>query len=138
VEETYPQPDGAEQQGRRNRLTREHDNLRAALNWWLEQTEQANAPEAAERALRLWWSMSPFWLASCYREGYASVKRVLAARASMPEAAQVKALLYAASVLRSMDETEQAEALAQEALALARQTRDLSGIAFALQTLESL
>lgn len=135
VEETYPQQDGAEQQGRRNRLTREHDNLRAALNWWLEQTEQAHAPEAAERALRLWWSMSPFWLASCYREGYANVQRVLAVRAGVSEAVQVKALLYAASVLHAMDETEQAEALAQEALALARQTEDLPGIAFALQRL---
>lgn len=138
VEKTYPQRDGAEQQGWRNPLGQEHDNLRAALNWWLEQAEQAHTSEAAERALRLWWSMSPFWLASCYREGYAGVKRVLAVRASMSEAAQVKALLYAASVLRAVDDTEQAEALAQEALALARQTRDLPGIAFALQNLESL
>ena len=135
VEKTYPQRDGAEQQGWRNPLGQEHDNLRAALNWWLEQAEQAHTSEAAERALRLWWSMSPFWLASCYREGYASVQRVLAVRASMSEAAQVKALLYAASVLRAVDDTAQAEALAQEALALARQTGDLPGIAFALQRL---
>jgi predicted ATPase/transcriptional regulator with XRE-family HTH domain len=135
VEETYPQQDGAEQQGRRNRLRQEHDNLRAALNWWLGHAEQAHAPEAAEHALRLWWSMSPFWLASCYREGYASVKRILAVRAGVSKPVQVKALLYAASVLRAVGEVEQAEALAQEALALARQTEDLPGIAFALQNL---
>jgi tetratricopeptide (TPR) repeat protein len=51
------------------------------------------------------------------------------------EAMQVKALLYAAAVLRSVDEVEQAEPLVQEALALARQTGDLSGIVFALLNL---
>ena len=137
AEAAHPQLQGTEQQGWRNRLKQEHDNLRAALDWWLGHAEQAHAPEAAERALRLWWSMSPFWLASCYREGYANVKRVLAVRASVAEAVQVKALLYAASVLRAVDEVEQAEMLAQEALALARQTEDLPGIAFALQHLNT-
>lgn len=31
--------EGAEQQGRRNRRLQEHDNLRVALNWWLENVE---------------------------------------------------------------------------------------------------
>ena len=135
AEEAHPQRDGAGSKGWRGRLEQEHDNLRAALNWWLEHVEQAHAPEAAERALRLWWAMSPFWVGSCYREGYANVQRVLAVRAGVAEAVQVKALLYAASVLRAVDEMEQAAALAQEALALARQTSDLPGIAFALQHL---
>ncbi len=133
VEGASPQMEGAKQQGRPNRLAQEHDNMRAALNWWLEHAEQAQAPQAAERALRLWWSMSPFWLDQCYREGYANVKRVLAVRAGVAEAVQVKALLYAASVLRAVDEAKQAEALLQEALALARQIGDLPGITFALQ-----
>ena len=132
AEEANPQLHGAEQKGWRERLGHEHDNLRAALNWWLEHAEQANALAAAERALRLWWSLSQFWLDPCYREGYANVKRVLAVRAGVSEAVQVKALLYAASVLRSVDEVERAEALVQEALALARQTGDLASIAFAL------
>ena len=128
-EEANSQLHDCEQKGWWNRLEHEHDNLRAALNWWLE---QANAPEAAERALRLWWALSQSWFnQSCYREGYANVKRVLAVRAGVTEAMQVKALLYAAAVLRSVDEVEQAEPLVQEALALARQTGDLSGIAFA-------
>jgi predicted ATPase len=132
AEEAHPQQDRAESKGGRGGLVPEHDNLRAALNWWLEHAEQARAPEAAERALRLWWAMSPFWIASCYREGYANVQRVLAVRAGVAEPVQVKALLYAASVLRAVDEVEQAQALAQEALALARQTGDIPGIAFAL------
>jgi predicted ATPase/transcriptional regulator with XRE-family HTH domain len=125
----------AEQQRWQSRLAREHDNLRAALNWWLEYTEQAKAPEAAEHALRLWWLMSPFWVAACYCERPAHVQRILALRADVDEAVQVKALLYAASALRAVDEVERAEALLQEALALARQIGDLPGIAFALQHL---
>lgn len=135
AEEARSQQDRAGSKGRRGRLAQEHDNLRAALNWWLEHAEQAHAPEAAERALRLWWAISPFWIAPCYREGYANVQRVLAVRAGVSEEVQVKALLYAASVLRAVDEMQQAQALAQEALALARQTGDLPGIAFALQSL---
>ncbi len=132
-EEANSQLHGCEQKGWRNQLEHEHDNLRAALNWWLE---QANAPEAAERALRLWWALAQSWFNQpCYREGYTNVKRILAVRAGVAEAMQVKALLYAAAVLRSVDEVEQAEPLIQEALALARQIGDLPGIAFAVQNL---
>ena len=132
-EEANSQLHGCEQKGWRNQLEHEHDNLRAAPNWWLE---QANAPEAAERALRLWWALAQSrFNQPCYREGYTNVKRILAVRAGVAEAMQVKALLYAAAVLRSVDEVEQAEPLIQEALALARQMGDLPGIAFAVQNL---
>jgi len=132
-EEANSQLHGCEQKGWRKQLEHEHDNLRAALNWWLE---QANAPEAAERALRLWWALAQSWFNQpCYREGYTNVKRILAVRAGVAEAMRVKALLYAAAVLRSVDEVEQAEPLIQEALALARQIGDLPGIAFAVQNL---
>ena len=132
-EEANSQLHGCEQKGWRNQLEHEHDNRRAALNWWLE---QANAPEAAERALRLWWALAQSrFNQPCYREGYTNVKRILAVRAGVAEAMQVKALLYAAAVLRSVDEVEQAEPLIQEALALARQMGDLPGIAFAVQNL---
>ena len=133
AEAASPQAPGAGPSGRLEGLEREHDNLRAALNWWLEQAEQPSAP-AAERALRLWWALSPFWLESCYRAGYATVQRVLALQTGVAAPVQVKALLYAAAVLRSMDEGARAAALGQEALVLARRTCDLPGIAYALQT----
>jgi hypothetical protein len=126
---------GTEPNGRRDRLAQEHDNLREALNWWLEYAERANAPEAAERALRLWWSFSQsLFRQSCYRDGYANVERIMAvqSRVGLAPAVQVKALLYSATVLRSLDEVERAESLIQEALALARETGDLPGISFAL------
>ncbi|HJT57312.1 MAG TPA: helix-turn-helix domain-containing protein [Ktedonobacteraceae bacterium] len=133
AEEANSQRHGCEQKGWRNRLEQEHDNRRAALNWWLE---QAPALEAVERALRLWWALAQSrFNQSCYREGYTNVKRILAVRAGVAEAMQVKALLYAAAVLRSVDEVEQAEPLIQEALALARQIGDLPSIAFAVQNL---
>jgi non-specific serine/threonine protein kinase len=133
AEEANSQLHGCEQKGWRNQLEHEHDNLRAALNWWLEHLP---APEAAERALRLWWALAQSCFNQpCYREGYTNVKRILAVRAGVAEAIQVKALLYAAAVLRSVDEVEQAEPLIQEALALARQIGDPPSIAFAVQNL---
>jgi hypothetical protein len=118
----------------------EHDNLREALNWWLEYAERAelrpsSSAEAVERALRLWWSFSQsLFSQSCYRDGYANVERIMAVRAriGLAPAVQVKALLYSATVLRSLDEVGRAESLVQEALALARETGDLPGISFAL------
>jgi hypothetical protein len=132
AEEANSQLQGCEQKSWRNQLVHEHDNLRAALNWWLEQ----DTPEAAERALRLWWAQAQSrFNPPCYRERYANVKRILALRAGVAEAMQVKALLYAAAVLRSVDEVEQSKPLIQEALALARQIGDLPSIAFAVQNL---
>jgi len=118
VEQSNSQPSGSGQHGWRDQLEQEHDNLRAALDWWLEYAERAQVPEAAERAMRLWCLLSPFWIAPCYRAGYANVKHILAVREGMPKTAQVKALLNAAGVLRSVDEVEQADILAQEAQAL--------------------
>jgi len=65
AEKANPQLHGAGQKGWLDRLEQEHDNLRAALNWWLEEASQAKALEAAERALRLWWSLSQLWLNQC-------------------------------------------------------------------------
>jgi len=143
---------GPEQKSWHDRLAQEHDNLRAALNWWLEQASSMRNTEfgmrneealdhiphseAAERALRLWWSLSQQWFNNtCYRDGHANVQRVLALRPYLTEPAQVKALLYAASLMRSSGEMERAEALVREACALARQTNYLPGLAFALQSL---
>jgi predicted ATPase len=121
---------GPEQKGWRDRLEQEHDNLRAALNWWLQQDG------AVENALRLWWSLSPQGFSrSCYQEAYANLQRALSLRYGATEPAQVKALLYAASILRSASEVERAEALVREALALARQANDLPGVAFASRSL---
>jgi predicted ATPase/transcriptional regulator with XRE-family HTH domain len=145
---------GREQEKWRNRLQQEHDNLRAALNWWLEQADvmgngecgmaneegPRNIPySAAEGALRLGWSLSQQGFSdSCYRDGYATVRRVLALRSGVAEPARAKALLYAASVLRSVDDVERAEALVREAITLARRTNNQPGLASALRTLAEI
>jgi predicted ATPase/transcriptional regulator with XRE-family HTH domain len=135
AEETNGRLQGIEPNGWRERLEQEHDNLRGALNWWLEHAEMANDSEAAEHALRLWWSWSQCaFNQSCYRDGYANMERIMAVwtRVKLAPAVQVKALLHSATLLRSLDEVERAESLVQEALALARETGDLPGIDLAL------
>jgi hypothetical protein len=134
AEEAHAHLDGTEQKGWRDQLEQEHNNLRAALTWWLEQAEQTDGPKAAERALRLYRSMAQFWLDQSYwSEAHAFLERVLTVRAGVATAVQVPVLLDAASKLFLVDDkVERAEALIHEALALARQAGDLLDIPFAL------
>ena len=64
---------GARQEVWYERLEREHDNLRAALNWLLERKE-------AEMALRLSGALGTFWgRRGHFNEGQAFLERALAA-----------------------------------------------------------
>src|SRR5436853_6828512 len=55
VEKADPQMKGSEQAAWLNRLAREHDNLRAALDWY------QTAKEGAESGLRLAGALGRFW-----------------------------------------------------------------------------
>jgi hypothetical protein len=124
---------GAEQKAWRDRLEQEHDNLRAALSWWLEQAELTGASAAAERAMHLLCSLSQFWIDQSYsREMHALLERALTVRVGVAEPVLVETLLYTAWVVLSLNEVERAEALAQEALKLAQQAEDLPNWAYAL------
>jgi predicted ATPase len=133
AEEAEPQVLNALPQGSVGQLAAEHENLRAALTWWLERAEQIGDQEAAERALRLCGALSGFWAGWLYyREGLAFQERALAVRAGVSTAVQLKVLLKAAHLHQLADELERGEALAQEALVLARQVGDLPQTAEAL------
>jgi predicted ATPase/DNA-binding CsgD family transcriptional regulator len=115
------------------RLDREHDNLRVALRWLLDQDD----PAEQEAALRLAGALGDFW----WRRGYhAEGRRWLeAAFTRSPDEAdpsvRIRALLALGAILTIQGEVAQAQALLGEGLALAEQWEDQTSIAVALTSL---
>jgi predicted ATPase/transcriptional regulator with XRE-family HTH domain len=110
----------------RDRVDREHDNLRAALAWAL-------ASGDAETAQRLGAEMARFWVALGYiPEGRDWLEQAVALDAPSSPATRVDALLWAANFAASQDSLARADVLAEDALALARASGYRRGIAMAL------
>ncbi len=109
-----------------NRLTTEHDNLRAALAW-------AEETGAAETDLRLagglWW----FWyLRGHWSEGRRWLERALARNVGAPAAARARALVGVGTLAHFQGDDARAVAVTEEGLALWRQVGDPRGAGYAL------
>ena len=130
AEEAEPQLRGTEQQRWRDRLEREHDNLRAALNCLLERGE---ARESIEMALRLGASLWHFWLWRTHvREGWTFLERALARSEGVTVPVRAKALWSAGNLASWLGDSDRAEALCQESLVLFREIGDATGAGDAL------
>jgi predicted ATPase/DNA-binding CsgD family transcriptional regulator/transcriptional regulator with XRE-family HTH domain len=111
------------------RLEREHDNLRTALRWLLDQDD----PAEHEAALRLAGALGWFWWLRGYHvEGWRWLEEALGRGPGADAAVRARALLGAGRILTLMGEFEQARAVLEEALALARRRHDTIGVAQAL------
>jgi predicted ATPase/class 3 adenylate cyclase len=111
------------------RLEREHDNLRAALQWALESGR-------TEMALRFGIALERFWVVRGHRnEGLAFLERALEGSAGVATDVRARALLAAARLAFIQSNYDQGEALAQESLALFRKLGDRRGIALSLDRL---
>ncbi len=116
-----------------DRLEREHDNLRAAMQWTLE---GGNAREIMEMALRLGAALERFWVVRGYRnEGRAFLERALAGSLGVATDVRAKALIAAARLAFTQSNYDQGEVLARESLALFRELGDTRGIALSLDRL---
>src|SRR5438270_4049363 len=112
-----------------DRLEREHDNLRAALQWALEKGR-------GEIALRLGIALERFWVVRGLRnEGRTFLERALTGSAGVAADVRAKALLAAARLAFNQSNYEQGEVLAQQGLALFRGLGDRRGIALSLNRL---
>jgi non-specific serine/threonine protein kinase len=111
-----------------DRLEREHDNLRAALDW-------LEASGERERALRLAGAVSWFWAMRGHLvEGRRRLEGALRC-AQRPTAARAKALIGAATMAFEGGDTATARFRAEEGLALHRALGDAWGTAYSLYEL---
>jgi predicted ATPase/DNA-binding CsgD family transcriptional regulator len=124
---------GPQQAAWLERLEREHDNLRAALQWSLEQAGDEEAGQRRETALRLAGALYMFWWTlGHWSEGRTFLERALAASEGVAPSVRAKALYAAATLTFIQSHYERAEALSSEGLALYRELGDQRGIALSL------
>jgi predicted ATPase/DNA-binding CsgD family transcriptional regulator len=133
AEEAEPEFEGPQQVMWLERVEREHDNLRAALWWSVEQGETGYSMEMALRlsgALKLFWVVRGHW-----SEGRKALKRVLAGSKGAGASMRAKALGAAGYLAFDQGDLDRAEALHEESLALCRELGDTRGIAHNLNLL---
>jgi DNA-binding CsgD family transcriptional regulator/tetratricopeptide (TPR) repeat protein len=133
AEQAEPQLLGQQQVVWLERLDQEHENLRAALRWWLEQGE---AGQSMEMALRLGAALEQFWVTRGYHsEGRTFLERALAAREGVATTVQAKALSTAGRLALNQGDMDRGEVLCEQSLALCRELGDTAGIALSLYRL---
>jgi predicted ATPase/DNA-binding SARP family transcriptional activator/DNA-binding CsgD family transcriptional regulator len=130
VEEAEPKLVGAEQAGWLERLETEHDNLRAALRWFLERGE-------AEQGLRLAGALGEFWRVRGHlREGLRWLEEALGnGEDTSSTLARAKALSHAGWMAWERVDFERSRTFSEEALALSRRLGYKEGAASALYNL---
>jgi len=111
-------------------LEREHDNLRAALRWFIDL-------QSVEVGLRLGSALCAFWEVRGYlTEGRKWMADLLALAAAGPRtAARAKALLGAGNLAYAQGDYLSAEMLLMESLAIGRDVGDTESIAWSQQCL---
>jgi len=118
---------GAGQATWQKRLEREHDNLRAAMEWSLIAEGQEEA------ALRLVGALAQFWvMGSLLREGGVWITRALATGRNAPPLVLARALDAGWTCFLFQGDYETARSLAEEGLRFARKAQDRQAIIYAL------
>lgn len=116
AEEAEPRLTGPEQHIWLQRLQQEHDNLRAALQWFIKS-------EQKEFALRVVSALWPFWVMYSHREGHHWFEALIEG-SNVAAPLRAKALYAFASLSFYRGDLNRATALAQESLSLFRELGD--------------
>jgi predicted ATPase len=115
------------------RLEREHDNLRATMQWWLEPGQTGDSVELALRfggALWRFWEGHGHW-----SEGRNFLEGALARSEGVVASVRFKAFHALGWVVFFQGDSDRVEVLAEEGLALSRELGDTRGIAASLRLL---
>jgi predicted ATPase/class 3 adenylate cyclase len=135
-EEILPGLVGPEQAVLLKRLEREYANLRATMQWSLDQGEKGSG---REMALRLAWALGDYWDArGLIREGRDFLEQALVGSEGVVAPIRAKALGATAGFVSMLGDTDRAEALCQESLVLYREVGDTQGIIFCLMLLAEI
>ncbi len=136
AEEAEPGLDGPQDAVWLERLEREYNNLRAALQWSLEQAGNEEARQRNEMALRLGAGLQRFWeVRGHWSEGRYFLEQALVGSKGVAAPVQLKALKAAAHLAYVQGDTDRAEALSKECLTRCRELGDTAGIALSLRLL---
>ena len=120
---------GVEQAAWVERLEREHDNLRAALEWYRTEAEVGRPEPGLELAGTLHW----FWhLGGHFSEGTAWLERLLAHRAGMRTEGLATALTGSGILASTTGGFARAQRLLDDAIAIWRELDRPAGLALAL------
>ena len=118
--------EGPDRPAARDWVEREHDNLRAALTFAFERGD-------AETVQRLAAELARFWVVLGYiTEGRGWLERAVAMAGPSSPSTRVDALCWASDLAVAQNDPMRAEALAEEALALSRETGYRLGVATSL------
>ncbi len=133
AEKAEPELAGPQQALWLERLERDYDNLRATLQWSLEQDEDGHR---REMALRLGGALRRFWIVhGHFSEGRNFLERALAESKGAAASVQVKALITAANLANMQTDNDRAEELAEKSRALCQELGDTRGIALSFRLL---
>ena len=136
AEQAEPELHGPNQAMWVARLGQEHDNLRTALEWALEQVSDEQAAERREIGMRLSAALKEFWMIlGYYGEARAFLERVLALSEGTSTALRARVLRAIASVADCQGDIDRIEVVAQQSLTLSRELEDTCGIAESLGSL---
>ncbi|MDQ4126384.1 MAG: LuxR C-terminal-related transcriptional regulator [Actinomycetota bacterium] len=125
AEEAEPELKGSQQVQWVHRLSKEHDNLRAAMRWFLQEGE-------SERIARLGWALWLFWwIGGHFTEGRRWTKEALEDDA-LPASSRAKALFVVGTMANGQGDSLAATALLEESLGLFRELGDERGVGYAL------
>ncbi|GAC1617168.1 MAG: hypothetical protein NVS4B11_06050 [Ktedonobacteraceae bacterium] len=130
---------GAQQMLWLERLEREHENIRAAMQWSTEPEEAQEGRQRMEIALRLGGALEWFWGRHGYtHEGRTFLERALAKSAEGGTMMRARALNAAGMLAFQQGDLSQTEVRCLESLVLFRGLGDIQGIAFALMWLSEV
>ena len=119
-------------------LEREHDNLRAALNWclaWREQVQRMDDISAVEIGLRMAGNLRWFWLFhDHHREELAWLDRALPRGSEAPIDVRARALLTAGILAGFINDLSRSQTLLAESVALWREGGERRQLPVALGT----
>ena len=127
VRRAEPELTRAEQIAWLNRLQREHDNLRLALEWCVA------APERGNQSMELAGALCWFWLKRGYlREGQEWLERALSVGGAATPVLRARTLMHLGFMTFFQGDFDRTQALVDESAALGRTEGDLAVVAFSL------
>ncbi len=133
AEDAEPHLNSAEEALWMERLERDLDNLRAAMDWLLADGRQT---QQMDRALRLGNALGRFWVAHGYfREGWTFLEQALTYHSSASTRVQARALSMASELTSYLDDLELSAHLLEQSLALFQELGDRKNILTQLRML---